>query len=107
MRQKPKPRWLTMPPPIISTIRSVRFGTALAGERVLDVCSGSGGSALPAAVRVGADGTVVAADLAGRLIDLARTKAEDLRLTNIAFRVDDMLALGYPYRSFDALATKD
>jgi len=74
-----------------------------AGERVLDVCSGSGGSALPAAERVGADGYVVAADLAGRLIDLARAKAEAQRLANIEFRVDDMLALGYPDHSFDAV----
>lgn len=74
-----------------------------AGERVLDVCSGSGGSALPAADRVGADGYVVAADLAERLIDLARAKAEAQRLTNIEFRVDDMLALGYPDHSFDAV----
>lgn len=74
-----------------------------AGERVLDVCSGSGGSALPAADRVGAEGYVVAADLAERLIDLARAKAEAQRLTNIEFRVDDMLALGYPDHSFDAV----
>lgn len=74
-----------------------------AGERVLDVCSGTGGSALPAADRIGAEGYVVAADLAERLIALARTKAEAQSLTNIEFRVDDMLALGYPDHSFDAV----
>ncbi|MDD2761242.1 MAG: class I SAM-dependent methyltransferase [Methylomonas sp.] len=73
------------------------------GERVLDVCSGSGGSALPAAVMVGADGYVVAADLAERLIALAKAKAEAQRLAHIEFRVDDMLALGYPDHSFDAV----
>ena len=45
-----------------------------AGERVLDVCSGSGGSALPAADRVGAEGYVVAADLAERLMSLQPPK---------------------------------
>lgn len=45
----------------------------------------------------------MAVDLAGRLIDLARAKAEVRRLTNIEFRVDDMLALGYPDHSFDAV----
>ncbi|XSG86488.1 MAG: class I SAM-dependent methyltransferase [Methylohalobius sp. ZOD2] len=74
-----------------------------AGERVLDVCCGSGGSALPAANKVGVDGAVVAVDLAGRLVDLARAKAEDQRLTNIEFRVDDMLALGYSDHSFEAV----
>lgn len=74
-----------------------------AGERVLDVCSGSGGSALPAAVRVGADGCVVAVDLAERLIGLAKAKSDAQRLTNIEFRVEDMLTLDYPDHSFDAV----
>ncbi|MDD2770492.1 MAG: class I SAM-dependent methyltransferase [Methylococcus sp.] len=73
------------------------------GERVLDVCSGSGGSALPAAESVGPGGGVVAADLAERLIALARAKAEASRLNNIEFRVADMLGLGYPDSSFDAV----
>jgi ubiquinone/menaquinone biosynthesis C-methylase UbiE len=73
------------------------------GERVLDVCSGSGGSALPAAEMVGPDGRVIAADLAERLIDLARAKAEAGSLENIEFRVSDMLDLGYPDNSFDAV----
>lgn len=75
----------------------------LPGERVLDVCSGSGGSALPAAERVGPKGKVVAADLAENLIALARAKANARGLENIEFRVDDMLALGYPDASFDAV----
>lgn len=73
------------------------------GERVLDVCCGSGGSALPAAKMVGPDGYVIAVDLAERLIDLARAKAETERLENLEFRVDDMLTLGYPDHSFDAV----
>jgi 2-polyprenyl-3-methyl-5-hydroxy-6-metoxy-1,4-benzoquinol methylase len=73
------------------------------GERVLDVCCGSGGSALPAAEMVGPDGQVVAADLAERLIDLARAKAEARGLANIEFRVGDMLALSYPDESFDTV----
>jgi ubiquinone/menaquinone biosynthesis C-methylase UbiE len=73
------------------------------GERVLDVCSGSGGSALPAAERVGSDGQVVASDLAERLIALAAAKAQTKGLENIEFRVADMLDLGYPDASFDAV----
>ena len=73
------------------------------GERVLDVCSGSGGSALPAAEMVGPDGHVIAADLAERLVGLARAKAEARGLENIEFQVGDMLALGYPDDSFDAV----
>lgn len=73
------------------------------GERVLDVCSGSGGSALPAAEIVGLNGQVIAVDLAERLIALAQAKAEAGNLKNIEFRVADMLELGYPDASFDAV----
>jgi ubiquinone/menaquinone biosynthesis C-methylase UbiE len=73
------------------------------GETVLDVCSGSGGSALPAAELVGPDGKVVAVDLADRLMALAEAKAAAKRLENIEFWVADMLDLGYPDESFDAV----
>lgn len=73
------------------------------GERVLDVCSGSGGSALPAAEQVGPEGLVIASDLAENLIALARAKAETKALSNMEFRVADMLELGYPDASFDAV----
>lgn len=56
------------------------------GEFVLDVCSGSGDSALPAAEQVGPQGKVIAADLAERLIALAKAKAEVKKLDNIEFR---------------------
>ncbi|OAI27650.1 ubiquinone biosynthesis protein UbiE [Methylosinus sp. R-45379] len=73
------------------------------GACVLDVCSGSGGSALPAAERVGPKGRVIAVDLAERLIALAASKAQSKGLETIEFRVADMLALGYPDDAFDAV----
>jgi len=45
------------------------------GARVLDVCCGSGASALPAAERVGPGGHVLGVDLAEELLTLARAKA--------------------------------
>lgn len=72
-------------------------------EYVLDVCSGTGASALPAAMKVGSDGKVVAVDLADKLLNEAKIKAEVKNLKNIEFRVADMLALGYPDASFDAV----
>ena len=73
------------------------------GETVLDVCCGSGGSALPAAEAVGPQGKVVAVDLAERLVRLGEAKARAKGLGNIEFRTEDMLALGYPGACFDVV----
>jgi SAM-dependent methyltransferase len=86
------------------------FGTATVegldlrpGAQVLDLCSGSGASAIPAALRVGPTGRVVAVDLAGNLLDLARSKADRLHLSNIEFRLQDIESLEDPAQSFDAV----
>lgn len=73
------------------------------GEWVLDVCAGSGASALPAAASVGPNGKVIAVDLAEQLISLAQAKAKATHLHNIEFRVADMLELGYADGHFDAV----
>src|SRR5215510_3216649 len=67
-----------------------RLGLAT-GERVLDVCCGSGASAIPAAEIVGSDGAVVGVDLAENLLELARAKAKQRGLTNIQFRSRDLM----------------
>ena len=73
------------------------------GARVLDVCCGSGASAIPAAEAVGPDGSVLGIDLAENLLALARSKATQRGLKNIQFRSGDMLDLGLPDASFDAV----
>lgn len=73
------------------------------GHRVLDVCCGTGGSAIPAARAVGPDGSVVGIDLSGELLRLARKKAIAQRITNVDFRLGDMLDLRMPEASFDAV----
>lgn len=70
--------------------------------RVLDVCCGSGASAIPAAEAVGPAGSVVGVDLADNLLKLARSKANQLGLTNIEFQSGDLTALPFPDASFDA-----
>ena len=87
-----------------------RFGTKTVerldlkrGARVLDVCCGSGASAIPAALAVGSEGSVLGIDLAERLLASARAKAKVQELKNVEFRIGDMLNLGLPEASFDAV----
>ena len=74
------------------------------GDRTLDVCCGSGASAIPAAQEVGSTGKVIGVDLADSLLDLARQKAIKQGLENIEFRCSDFTELGYPDNHFDAIA---
>jgi ubiquinone/menaquinone biosynthesis C-methylase UbiE len=73
------------------------------GARVLDVCCGSGASAIAAAEAVGPDGFVLGVDLAEDLLELARTKAKQRSLKYIEFRTGDMLDLGLPESDLDAV----
>jgi len=70
---------------------------------VLDVCCGSGASAIPAAQAVGPRGRVLGVDLAANLLALAREKAGVLELGNLELRTGDLLELGLPPASFDAV----
>lgn len=73
------------------------------GMEVLDLASGTGASAIPAARVVGPTGRVVAVDLAEAMLDRGREKARRARLDNIEFIRGDMTATGLPDGSFDAV----
>jgi ubiquinone/menaquinone biosynthesis C-methylase UbiE len=73
------------------------------GANLLDVCCGSGASAIPAAQAVGAEGSVLGIDLAEKLLAVAREKARRRDLHNIEFRVGDMLDLRLPACRYDAV----
>lgn len=73
------------------------------GSRVLDVCCGSGASAIPAAKIVGPGGSVVGVDLAENLLELARAKAKQLGLENTEFQSGDMTNLAFETETFDAV----
>ena len=83
--------------------RTIELASIPIGSRVLDVCCGTGASALPAAEVVGPTGKVIGVDLAKQLLELARTKAIQRRLGNIEFEVGDMLSMRFPAASFDAV----
>lgn len=73
------------------------------GDKVLDVCCGSGASAIPAAQAVGPEGFVLGIDLAQGLLDIARAKASVSSLHHVDFRSGDMLDPDVPDSSFDAV----
>lgn len=74
-----------------------------AGQSVLDLCCGAGASALPAARAVRPGGQVIGVDVAGPLLELARSKAAAEGLRNIEFRHGDATSTGLPAGGFDAV----
>ncbi|MFN2625688.1 MAG: class I SAM-dependent methyltransferase [Mycobacteriales bacterium] len=83
--------------------RLVERADLRAGESVLDLASGAGTTAIPAARAVGPTRRVVAVDLAADLLAKGESKARAEGLTNIEFRVGDMEATGYPAAAFDVV----
>ena len=83
--------------------RTIELTGLAPGNRVLDVCCGSGATAIPAAQAVGRFGTVLGVDLADGLLELGRVKAAALGLTNIEFRAADVETMRFPEGSCDAV----
>jgi ubiquinone/menaquinone biosynthesis C-methylase UbiE len=73
------------------------------GERVLDLCCGTGASALPAARAVGASGAVLGVDLTPSLVAQARARAAAAGLTQARFEVADVETLMHAPSSLDAV----
>ena len=73
------------------------------GAHVLDVCCGTGASALPASQAVGPEGKVIAVDLADELLKLGQAKAQTAGFQCVEFRRGEMTCLGFPDHHFDAV----
>jgi ubiquinone/menaquinone biosynthesis C-methylase UbiE len=71
------------------------------GQRVLDVACGTGIPSLLASQLVTPDGSVTGVDLAPGMVELARKKAEESGLKNVAFQEADGESLPFPDESFD------
>jgi ubiquinone/menaquinone biosynthesis C-methylase UbiE len=63
------------------------------GQKVLDVATGRGEPAIPAAHRVGIDGNVIGIDLSESMLAMARDRARLEGLQNVTFQVGDAQTL--------------
>ena len=75
------------------------------GARVLDLCCGTGASALPAAEQVGPAGRVLGVDITPALVAQARATAAARGLAQAEFEVVDANALDLPPASLDAVVS--
>lgn len=71
------------------------------GEQVLDVACGTGLVAFAAADAVGPQGQVLGVDLSGQMVDAARRRAAQRRLSNVGFQRMDAETLALPDASVD------
>jgi SAM-dependent methyltransferase len=75
------------------------------GERVLDLCCGTGASALPAARAVGPTGSALGVDLTPALVEIATRAAAREGLAQARFEVGDVATVAFPRESFDAVVS--
>jgi len=75
------------------------------GDRVLDICTGTGGAALAAARRVGKPGHVVGVDTSPKMLKKARENATKTGLPTLEFRLMDAASLDFAEGSFDAVVS--
>ncbi len=76
------------------------------GDRVLDVAAGAGGQSLAAARRVGPAGSVLATDIAPKILEFAELQARVEGLENVSTQVLDGESLEVEPASFDAAISR-
>jgi SAM-dependent methyltransferase len=78
-----------------------------AGERVLELACGAGGTGLAAAIRVGPGGHVLMSDLVPEMTAIAYDRAAELGLTNTSVAVLDLEQIDQPDGSFDVVLCRE
>ncbi len=73
------------------------------GQKVLDIATGTGLIAIPAAQKVGREGYVVGVDFSSGMLHQARQKIEAAKLSNIELIEADADSIAFLDRSFDVI----
>ena len=73
------------------------------GDRVLDLCCGTGDLAIESASRLGSDGEVIGADFSEPMLEIAREKPRAEGSATVSYVNADALELPFEDDSFDAL----
>lgn len=76
---------------------------AKAGHTVLEVAAGVGDTGFDAAAAVGEKGRLISSDFSPRMVDAARRRGGELRLTNVEYRVADAADTGLDDNSVDGV----
>jgi demethylmenaquinone methyltransferase/2-methoxy-6-polyprenyl-1,4-benzoquinol methylase len=82
--------------------RAVDLAAVSAGDRALDVATGTGDLALALARRIGPQGAVIGSDFSDGMLEQARRKAPSPGSAPVSFEWGDALALPYPDAEFAA-----
>jgi ubiquinone/menaquinone biosynthesis C-methylase UbiE len=85
------------------TRRLLEMALVQKGQRVLDIATGTGEPAIPAAEAVGPEGFVLATDISDGMLAIAQEKAQARGFTNIEFQCDDVENISVEENSFDAI----
>ena len=83
--------------------RAAELACVGAGDRALDVATGTGDLAIALKRRVGRTGEVIGADFSERMLELAHDKAAERGLADVTFEWADAMELPYSDASFDAV----
>jgi ubiquinone/menaquinone biosynthesis C-methylase UbiE len=76
------------------------------GFRVLDLAAGTGDTSIPAALRVGPEGSVLAVDISATMLQEAEAAAKREGLANVETLVSDIVELDLPHHTFDAAISR-
>ena len=90
----------------LATETMLNMANIVIGGRVLDVAAGTGEQTILAAKRVGPAGSVLATDIAAKMLKIAAEAARQAGLSNVTTQVMDAQQLDLEAESFDAAISR-